>query len=111
VRHVEGAEEAIAKVTSGDAIQVVSEPDNRFNPKALKLRFAGEFIGYLPDYLASELTCAPESVEVRVRKVNAPPASVHQRLLLDVGFPAADPLPFTGETYRPLPVNASPVAA
>jgi hypothetical protein len=36
---------------------------------------------------------------------------VHQRMLLHVTFPSADPPPFSGERYKPLSDKAAPVAA
>jgi hypothetical protein len=111
VRHMPGADTAIATLKPGAVLRVVPETENRFNPKALKLRHEETCLGYLPDYLASELTCDPEAIEVTVRKVNLPPASTHQRMLLQVVFPSADPPPFSGERYKPLSDNATQVAA
>ena len=87
------------------------ETDNQVNPKALKLRHGKDFLGYLPDYLASELTCPAEVIDVVVHKINAPPAPVHHRMLLQVTFPSTDPLPFSGEKYRPLSAKAAQLAA
>jgi hypothetical protein len=36
---------------------------------------------------------------------------VHHRLLIEITFPAVDPLPFSGGKYRPLSAEASSVAA
>jgi hypothetical protein len=60
VRHVPGADEAITTLDPGTVLQVVMDPENQFNPKALKLRRGEISLGYLPDYLASELTCEPQ---------------------------------------------------
>jgi hypothetical protein len=111
VRHVPGADEAIAGLQADTQLQAVADINNPYNPKALKIRHGDAFVGYLPDYLASELSCEPETIEVVVHKVNVPPASVHQRLLLQITLPSADPAPFSGERYRPLSAAASRVAA
>lgn len=111
VRYLEGAEAAIAKLSAGARLEVVAEPDNPHNPKALKLRHSGAFVGYLPDYLVSELRCEPSAVSVTVRKLNLPPAPVHHRMLLEITFPSSDPLPFSGPRYQPLAGDASPFAA
>lgn len=111
VRHVPGAEEAIARLNSGAAVQVIRAATNPINPSALKLRHDDEFLGYLPDYLASEVVSPPETIELFVRKVNPPPAPAQQRLLLQVTFPVTTPPPFSGNKYQPLSPEASQVAA
>lgn len=111
VRHLSGAEEAIAYLQTGDRLHVLVDPTNQYNPRALKLCHRDAVVGYLPDYLASELSCDPAQIETFVRKVNLPPAPVHHRLLLEVTFPATDPLPFSGGKYRPLSAEASALAA
>jgi hypothetical protein len=111
IRHVAGAEHVIAALQKGTKLQVVADPGNRYNPKALKLQHGNDALGYLPDYLASELTCQPDTIEAVVGRVNAPPASVQHRLLLEVAFPTTTPPPFTGGRYKPLPATASQIAA
>jgi hypothetical protein len=118
VRHLPDAEVAIARLAEGSRLAVRAEPDNAVNPKALQLvADAGTraqdpvVLGYLPDYLVTELECDASQVEVRVRKVNLPPAPVQHRLLLDVAFPGSDPPPFSGARYRPLSSQASSHAA
>lgn len=111
VQHVRGAEAKIASLQAGSRLEAVVEPTNPINPRALKLRTGGEYLGYLPDYLVSELACDPEQVEVIVKKVNLPPAPVHHRLLLEVSFPATEPRPFSGHKYLPLSADASALAA
>jgi hypothetical protein len=111
VRHVPGAETVIASMQAGSQLQAVLDSTNRTNPRALKLRHGTDFIGYLPDYLVSELACEAEQIEVVVRKVNLPPAPVHHRLLLEVTFPATEPQPFSGRKYEPLSADASALAA
>jgi hypothetical protein len=111
VRHVPGAEEVIAELHVGTRLEVVVDAANPHNPKALKLRNAAGFIGFLPDYLASELACTPAQLDVIVRKLNPPPAPVHHRVLLEVTLEAADPRPFSGRKYAPLSADAWSFAA
>jgi len=119
VRHLPAAEAAIAQLTEGTRLGVRAEPDNAVNPKALQLVSGSGaldpadavVLGYLPDYLVTELDCDASQVEVRVRKVNLPPAPVQHRLLLDVAFPRSDPPPFSGARYRPVSSQASSHAA
>ena len=95
----------------GDRLDVARDAANPVNSKALELRHKGVAIGYLPDYLASELSCAPEEIEVVARRVNPPPAPVHYRVLVEVTFPAIGPRPFSGPEYEPLSADASTLAA
>ncbi|MEY4578884.1 MAG: hypothetical protein RL701_3587 [Pseudomonadota bacterium] len=111
VRHLADAESAIALLQAGSKLQVTPDKTNAFNPKALKLAVRSTVIGYLPDYLVTELNCAAEQIDVVVRKVNLPPAPVHHRLLLDVTFPLPDPPPFSGPKYQPVSAEASSHAA
>lgn len=111
VRHLHGAEGAIAGLQTGDRLDVVVDPTNQYNPQALKVCHHDVVVGYLPDYLASELSCDAAQIDVVVRKLNLPPAPVHHRLLLEVTFPATDPQPFSGGKYRPLSAEASALAA
>jgi len=111
VRHLPGAEDAIARLEPGDRLQVVADQTNQVNSRALRVCRLDAVVGYLPDYLASELTVDAAKIDAVVRKVNPPPAPVHHRLLIEITFPAADPLPFSGGNYRPLSAEASSVAA
>jgi hypothetical protein len=111
VRYKSGSEQAIAQIKAGDHLTVSRDAANPVNPKALELRHGGVAIGYLPDYLASELSCAPEEIDVLVRRVNLPPAPVHYRVLIEVTFPASGPRPFSGPDYLPLSSDASTLAA
>jgi hypothetical protein len=111
VRHMPGAEEAIARLEPGARLEVTVDPTNPFNPKAMKLEHGHAVLGFLPDYLASELSCDASELEVIVGKVNLPPAPVHHRLLLEVSLPGTDPPPFSGRKYQPLSSEASSLAA
>jgi hypothetical protein len=111
VRHLAEAETAIALLQAGSKLHVTPDKTNAFNPKALKLVAGSTVIGYLPDYLVTELNCDAAQIDVVVRKVNLPPAPVHHRLLLDVTFPWTDPPPFSGPKYQPVSAEASSHAA
>jgi hypothetical protein len=111
VRHLRGAEGAIASLQTGDRLEVIVDPTNQYNQRALKVCHNDAVLGYLPDYLAFELSCNAAEIDAAVRKLNLPPAPVHHRLLLEVTFPATDPLPFSGGRYRPLSAEASALAA
>lgn len=115
VRHVRGAEEAIAGLVPGQRLLVLRDEQNPHAMHAKLLRTDGtELVGYLPDYLAQELDGpgkpSLKELFVTVEKVNPPPAPVHHRLLCRVEFPTTDSL-FKGADYAPIGIGATSVAA
>jgi len=115
VRHVKGAEEAIAGLVPGQRLLVLRDEQNPHALHAKLLRTDGtELVGYLPDYLAQELDGpgkpSLKELFVTVEKVNPPPAPVHHRLLCRVEFPTTDSL-FKGTDYAPIGIGATSVAA
>jgi hypothetical protein len=114
VRHIPGAEDAIALVRSGDELLVVRDEQNPHGSHALLLRTGDtRLVGYLPDYLALELaSLAVDSTElvVTVVKANQAPAPVHHRLLCKIEVPAKYSF-FAGDRYLPLVSGATLVAA
>lgn len=107
IRHVVGAEASIASLENGAQLSVQRDSRNEHNPHALKLEHHGTTIGFLPDYLANELSGDPSSIRAVVLKVNLPPAPVHHRLLVAVTFPASSPRPFSGLSYQPMSADGS----
>lgn len=115
VRHIEGAEDAIASLTPGEKLLVLRDEQNPHGGHAKLLRTDGcRLVGYLPDYLAYELDHPKEersmSLTVTVEKVNPSPAPVHHRLLCRVELQTGSSL-FTSDDYLPLSSDATPVAA
>lgn len=115
VRHVKGAEDAIAGLEPEQRLLVLRDEQNPHAVHAKLLRTDGtELIGYLPDYLAQELDrrehASLKDLLVTVEKVNPPPAPVHHRLLCRVEFPTTDTL-FKGDDYSPIGVGATSAAA
>lgn len=113
IRHIPGAEEAVASVNVGEQLLVLRDGQNAHAGHARLLR-TGEVrpVGYLPDYLAQELERigAPRDPLVTVVQVNPPPVTVHHRLLCRVDLPASVSL-FQSEDYLPLSPEATRVAA
>jgi hypothetical protein len=113
VRHIEGAEEHIEKLSEGDRLFCMCDVQNQVNPNAIALRTAQHaVVGYAPDYLADELTRLLEhdaDLLVKVERINRPPAPRHHRLLLtlDARYPGYQGLR-TGR-YEPLVSDATPV--
>ncbi|WP_419921648.1 DNA-binding protein [Candidatus Poriferisodalis sp.] len=68
IRHLDGASEAICELQPGDALELMDEPTNPVNPRALRLRAgSARFVGWVPDCLVDtvhELRELDASVEV-----------------------------------------------
>jgi hypothetical protein len=85
VRYVAGAAEAIHDLTEGQALQLVAEPDNPKDPRALLVAtLGGSALGYVPGYLltflhrAAALTGGLDAITVAGCD---PAAPFHLRLL------------------------------
>lgn len=92
VRHLPGAENAIATLAPGHLLQCAADPTNRANPRALLLRTqAGRPVGYLPDYLVEDahalLEQQPQALTIRVERVNLPPTPPQRRVLCRLQAP------------------------
>lgn len=82
------------------------EPTNPVNDQALLLDAAdGEPVGYVPDLLLGYVhrLLNYRGVEVRVDRVNPPPAPMSLRLLCRLSGPwPPGPQPFTGPDFEPI---------
>lgn len=106
VRHVQGAEEVVGELQPGRALEAVLEATNERNPRARQLQFQGKPVGYLSDYLVSDidvLEAASASPSFTVVRVNPSPAPSHHRLLvrLNAAWPAGFE-PFAAPAFRPV---------
>lgn len=114
VRHIPGAENTITTLNPGDQLLVLRDEQNPHAPHARLLRTSDtKLVGFLPDYLALELTTAavePTALVVTVEKANLAPTPVHHRLLCKAQLPSKHVL-FAGDEYLPLVSGATPVAA
>ena len=73
----------IAGLTPDDRLQLVPEPTNPYNPRAIQVVFLGTQLGWLPDYLVDEVNGYLETgrrVYVVVERANGPAAPPHVRL-------------------------------
>lgn len=113
IRHVDDAEAVIARLRSGSELEAVVESNNERNPRARQLRFEGETIGYVADYLLADLDAleaAAASPRFIVERVNPPPHPAHHRVLVRVE--AAWPMefePFADPVFRAYRNDASPL--
>lgn len=116
VRHVPHSEEALAHLPAQSCLFVMADVQNPANSAALALRDEEKrLLGYVPDYLASELGAAgakPSCLCVTVLKVNPPPAAVHQRVLCQYQCPQdVGGILFRGSRYQPISKRATDIAA
>lgn len=93
VRHQPGAQDRIARLEEGDALQLRAEPDNPENPAAMLLDLEhGQPVGWLPNYLLPEFHAhveAGNTPTVYVVKANGPEVPWHVRLLCRLEFDLA----------------------
>ena len=74
----------IENLPVGAPLKLVAEPDNPHNPRALHLATDSTRIGWVPDYLLSELHSCIDSnrpVSITVVRANGPHTPAHLRLL------------------------------
>ncbi|MEO8179818.1 MAG: HIRAN domain-containing protein [Deltaproteobacteria bacterium] len=114
VQHVPGAEERIARLQSGEALHGVRDRENPINPQAIRLRTEdGIDIGFVPDYLAADLTRLLDNgaeIDVRVQRVNPPPVPRHHRVLCVLSTRAGVGVAgYRGETFRPISSDATDI--
>lgn len=77
------ASRVVTQLTAGAHLELVPEPTNPRNPRAIQLAANGTQVGWLPDYLVEEVhgyLAADRSVEVAVERANGPDAPSHVRL-------------------------------
>lgn len=107
VRHVSGAEAAIAALRRGEQLLVVPDPGNEWDPRALTLASGeGQRVGFLPSALLDDFQAARNagaSIDVVVERVNPAPAPVQQRVLVRVAVGQSPEFePFASERFKPL---------
>ncbi|MEO1061941.1 MAG: DNA-binding protein [Actinomycetota bacterium] len=108
VRHVDGASDAIALLNAGDQLELVPEPANTVNPRAMLINTAtGDSVGYAPDYLLDTIHDLrhddPTAVRVIVEHANPPSSAPHMRLLCRLTAPWPEGYqPLSGPEFQPL---------
>lgn len=84
IRHLSEVEQqAVDRLTVGDALQLRQEPDNPVNERALLVTTAGTRLGYVPDPLVEYVHDIIRSEHgLVVTRVNPASAGFHMRLLV-----------------------------
>ena len=94
VNHSRGAEQLIAKLAPEEALTLVKETSNAYNPRARQLHARGQHLGYVPDYLVNDLDALERAGVVPTvfgERTNLPPQPAHYRLLcrMDCAWPSS----------------------
>lgn len=50
------AKEVLASLTEGDIVQLIREPDNKYDPNAIQIHYEDIFIGYVAKHEAAEIS-------------------------------------------------------
>lgn len=107
----EELETALAALREGDALQLVPQPTNRANERAVLLATGSTVpVGFVPDLLLDDLHALRERwpIEVNVAVVNGPDAPWHLRLLVRLTVPGAgDYRFFAGDKWQSLADEAA----
>lgn len=112
VRHVEGADERIGRLSIGAELDLRPDPTNPVDQLALRVHEGGGgMVGYVPNTLLEdlhELERRHSRVTACVERINLDPAPVQLRLLCRIEAAASGGyLPFTSERYQPIAPDAT----
>ena len=107
IRHRDCAVEAVDEVQVGDILELVDEPDNPVNPRAILVSTrTGRMVGWVPECLLEtvhELHELTTAVQVTAEHVNPDTSPPHMRLLCRLQAPWPDGYePLDGPEYRPI---------
>ena len=58
-----GAVDLISKLEVGEDLELVPEPDNKYDPNAIKIEYGGFLLGYVPKKLSAEISALMEIEE------------------------------------------------
>lgn len=117
-----GTEQVAQLLLPGERLELRPEPDNPYNPHALRIVRAGaggdvasSHVGYVPDYFANELAAVggrAEQLELTlsdVQRVTFAPAPIVYRVSCRYTCSAElGRLLYTSDSYRPVPPRAQP---
>ena len=122
VGRIAGSEDVPLALHAHERVKLLPEPNNAYNPRALRVVTADDLpIGYVPDYLANELSVAgraeppraglgPELMDLEVlhsARANFPPAAPLYKVLCRYGCSAElGRRLFYSEAYEPLSSRA-----
>jgi hypothetical protein len=53
-------------LTEGDTLELVAEPDNAYDPRAIKVERKGRLLGYVPKELAARISADDYSASVAI---------------------------------------------
>lgn len=97
----EAASNRITSLWKGEPLQLLPEPTNEWNPRAVLVVSDGINLGYVPDPLVDYMqSVLPGGPSVTVAQANRPEAGPHMRLLVRVEGQIDGPRPFEGEDWK-----------
>ncbi|HEX5051458.1 MAG TPA: HIRAN domain-containing protein [Planctomycetota bacterium] len=113
IRHTPGAEAAVATLLPGDVLIIERDVTNEWDVRAMFLRTGDRIrVGFAPHTLVEDLNRLMDlgsDLSAEVVLMNAPPAPVHQRLLVRIKAPHVDGFrPLATQRYLPLSADAVP---
>lgn len=108
IRHLDGAANAVSEVRRGDVLNLVDDPDNEVNPRAMLMsNRTGQTVGWVPNYLVDMIHELRESfdvdVEITAEHVNPETTPPHMRLLCRLRAPWPEGYePLSAPEFQPI---------
>ena len=97
----ERASMRISQLWRGEQLELIAEPTNRSNPRAVLVASGGQSLGYVPnplvEYVQALLSNKPV---VTVVRANGPDVGPHMRLLVKLEGQLEDSRPFSGPAWQ-----------
>lgn len=103
--------ERIKKLELGETLYLMHDSQNDFDSNALMLRTKDFYLlGFCPRYLLDDIfplvQSQPQAIEIKVDRLNQPPASLQMKLLCHLIVKKEDFQPFSSQMYEPLALPA-----
>ena len=108
IRHLDGAADAVSEVQPGDVLNLVDDPDNEINPRAMLMsNRTGQTVGWVPNYLVDMIHELRDSfeidIEITAAHVNPETTPPHMRLLCRLLAPWPDGYePLSAPEFQPI---------
>jgi hypothetical protein len=61
VQHRVGAAAVLSRLVEEDELELVPEPDNKFDPNAIRIEYEGNHVGYVPKKFSSQVSALIEA--------------------------------------------------
>jgi len=107
IRHVSGAVDVLDQLHEGEELELVPEPENKYDQWAVKVANKDQMIGYCPRFVNRDLQRLISNddacIKARIEKINDSSAPIQYRVLCRVQAKWPDNFaPFSDPEYEPI---------